>query len=68
MHPNPKLEVERCANPHASEAAERYETVSPSVAGRGGHTIEAAADKSAQVNKSEVEHAAIAKENVHAEG
>ena len=44
MHPNPKPEAERCANPRASEAAERCKTVSPSVAGRGGHAIGAAAD------------------------
>ena len=68
MHPNPKPEAERRANLRTSEAAERYETASPSVAGRGGHTIGAAADTSAQVNKSEAEHAATAKGNARAEG
>ena len=68
MHPNPKPEVERRANPRASEAAERFETASPSVAGRGGHAIGAAMDTSVQVNKSEAEHAATAKGNAHAEG
>ena len=51
-----------------SEAAERCKTVSPSVVGRGGHAIGATADTSAQVNKSEAEHATTAKENAHAEG
>ena len=68
MHPNPKPEAERRANPRASEAVERHETASPSVAGRGGHAIGAAADTSAQVNKSEAEHAATAKGNACAEG
>ena len=68
MHLNSKPEAERHANLHASEVAERYETASPSVAGRGGHAIGAAADTSAQVNKSEAEHAATAKGNARAEG
>ena len=68
MHPNPKPEAERRANPRASEAAERYETASPSVAGRGGHAIGAAADTSAEVNKGEAEHATTAKGNTRAEG
>ena len=68
MHPNPKPEAERCAKPRVSEAAERCETASPSVAGRGGHAIGAAADTSARVNKSKAEHAATAKGNARAEG
>ena len=44
MHPNPKLEVKRCANPRMGEAVERCKTTSPSVVGRGGHTIGATAD------------------------
>ena len=68
MHPNPKPEAERRANLRTSEVAERYETASPSVAGRGGHAIGAAADTLAQVNKSEAEHAATAKGNACAEG
>ena len=68
MHLNPKPEAERCANPCMSEAAERYETASPSVAGRGGHPIGATADTSAQVNKSKAEHAATAKGNACADG
>ena len=68
MHLNPKPEAERHANPHASEAAERYETASPSVVGRGGHTIGAATDTSAQVNKSKAEHAATVKGNTCVEG
>src|SRR5205807_2466716 len=44
VHLNPKLEVERCANKQVSKAAERCETASPSVAGRGGHAIGATMD------------------------
>jgi hypothetical protein len=43
--------VERSATERASEAVERCKTVSPSVAGRGGHTIGATMDTSAQVKK-----------------
>lgn len=65
MHLNPKLEAERCANPRSSEAAERWETVSPSMVGRGEHEIGATADTSAQVNKNKGEHATMTKGNMH---
>jgi hypothetical protein len=65
VHLNPKLEAERCANPHLSEAAERWEAASPSMAGRGGHAIVATADTSAQVNKNKGEHATMTKGNMH---